>query len=155
MRLRLASLLAVLAAAAGILALPSTASAAVGPCKTYDRLMGHGAGQACLYPAADYPGFRGKVYLGAPCGGRILPADSDDNTSGDAVCIMNPRVATWKWTGSWLRSYVSQGSYTVYPYAANWRWVYSAGAWHAVDAGEAKIRWFCPSPAGVRGCYAF
>jgi len=154
MRWRIATLMAVLAATIiGALALPGAASAAT-TCKSYDSLRGHGAGQMCLYPAADYPGFHGKVYAaGSPCGAPALPRDIDDEPV--FTCAAMSSVPSWKWTGAWQRSNIAGGVHRVYPYAGNWRWIFSDGAWHAVASNELTIRWFCSSRSNVYPrCYA-
>src|SRR5688500_5490764 len=82
----------------------------------------------CNAPSTDYPktiGWYGYVGLGGgPCNQNPRGTTFPEGIAG--ICAAPAPEVVWRWTGTtWVQARLNDGTRGyVYPYTADWRWIY-------------------------------
>lgn len=112
--------------------------------RTTCAVEGDGA-RWCNAPSTDYPrttGWYGYVGRGGgPCGPNPHGTVHEPGMSG--VCVMPAPEAVWSWgQGGWTRRALQVGTRVyVYPYTAEWRWIWHRNQWYAIPASRLTLEW--------------
>ena len=112
----------------------------------YDMAVPYGTAQRCWASSIYYPNLQGwyaKVGRPGDCNYTPFARYFGPGYYSGISCIAASRASAWKLVnGAWVQTIVLSGTTGyVYPYTADWRWVYVNDGWVAMRAGDVGIYW--------------